>query len=332
MTDLSPVPVEPLDGQVVTPQHQLARRLTDEWLGDLTSATHEAYRRDLTLWHEWCAANGVDPLAARKTNVNQWIKDQQAEGLAKRTIARRVSAVASWYTYLHDETKEADAPLAVVNPAKTKKRPNVARDSSPTLSITSAEARALVAAADADGPRSAALIRVLLDNGFRVGSIVGARIENLAEDDGHHVIMLAGKGDSRHKAALPPPAYRAIRAMLASRGDPAEGPLFATSTGRPVDRFYVFRLVRRLAGKAGISSAAHLSPHSMRKTFATQANRRGVPLRRIQQDMWHADARTTEGYIAASKGLDDSAAYKVSGDFEPVAEGEPDNSAKETGA
>jgi site-specific recombinase XerD len=311
-----------IDGRIITPQMELAARLTAEWRDELSGATRDAYMRDLALWQTWASANGVDVLAARTTHVGRWITSMQEAGLAKRTVARRVSAISAWYRYLNEQSDGTPTPVALVNPARTKKRPKVARDDSPTLGLTKTQARLLVAAADEDGLRSAALIRLLLGNGLRVGSVVGARIENMAEDEGHRVIMLGGKGDVRRKVAIPPPAYSAIKKMLAERGNPETGPLFATRTGRPVDRHYVFRLIRRLAERAKIPTAAKLSPHSARKTFASAAISRGVSLHQLQGDMWHADPRTTEGYILAWGGLDKSTCYVVAGGFEPEAEDE----------
>lgn len=311
-----------VDGRIITPREELAARLDAEWALGLTGNTRAAYLNDITLWRAWCAGQGIDPADARKPHVDQWITGQQQAGYAKRTIARRVSAVASWYDYLRDATAGTAVPLAASNPAHTRRRPRVARDDSPTLGLTREQARLLTAAADADGPRSAALIRLLLGNGLRAGSAVSARIENMTEDQGHRVIMLAGKGDARRKVPLAPPTYAAIGRMLAARGNPEAGPLFATRTGRPVDRHYVFRLVRRLAARAGIPTAGRLSPHSARKTFASDAISRGVALHQLQNDMWHADPRTTEGYILAWGGLDKSTCYVVAGDFEPEAGGE----------
>jgi len=309
-----------IDGRIVTPRMELAARLDAEWPGVLTGNTRSAYLNDLALWRRWCEVRGLDPLDARKPDVDRWIRDQQDAGFAKRTIARRVSAVAAWYGFLRDSTAGTALPLAAENPARTRRRPKVARDDSPTLGLTKAQARLLVAAADSDGLRSAALIRLLLDNGLRVGTAVSARIEDMTEDDGHHVILLRGKGDARRKTAIPPPAYSAIMRMLAARGSPASGPLFATRTGRPVDRHYVLRLVRRLAGAAGIPAAGRLSPHSLRHSFATEALKRGVSLHQLQDDMWHADPRTTEVYNRARNRLDKSAAYVVAGEFEPETE------------
>jgi integrase/recombinase XerD len=314
MTELG---IRPLEGRVVQPgTGSIVARVTGDWLAGLAPATRAAYEGDLGHWHSWCEAQRLDPLAARKSDTSRWIAEMQAAGIAKRTIARRVSAAASWYTAL-DEATDGALPLAAQNPARTKRRPRTGRDDSPTIGLTRAEARALIAAADADGPRSSALMRLLLGNGLRVSTVTGARIEDMAEDGGHHVIMLAGKGDVRRKVALPPAVYTAIMRMLAGRGAPAEGPVFATRTGRAVDRHYIFRLVRRLSAKAGIPAAPRLSPHSMRHSFATEALRKGVPLHQVQDDMWHADPRTTEGYDRALNRLEKSSAYLVAAEFEP---------------
>lgn len=309
-----------IEGVIVTPQTEIVARLTRDWYGTLGANTKAAYLGDVGLWQTWCGRNGIHPLSARKLNVDQWIAEQQAAGYAKRTIARRVSAVAAWYDFLRDATSGTPHAITGDNPAHTRRRPKVARDDTPTIGLTRAQARLLVQAADEDGPRSAALIRFLLGNGLRVGAAVSARIEDMTEDDGHRVILLRGKGDVRRKVPIPPPTYNAITKMLAGRGCPAAGPLFATRTGREVDRHYVFRLIRRLAAAAGIPVSGRLSPHSLRHSFATEALKRGVSLHQLQDDMWHADSRTTETYNRARNRLDKSAAYVVAGEFEPEAE------------
>jgi integrase/recombinase XerD len=314
MTELE---IRPLEGRIVQPgPGELIARITGDWLAGLAPATHAAYEGDLGHWRTWCEAQQLDPLAARKSDTNRWITEMQAARIAKRTIARRVSAAASWYTAL-DEATDGALPHAAQNPARTKRRPKTNRDDSPTVGLTRAEAKALIATADADSPRASALMRFLLGNGVRVSTVTGACIEDMTEDDGHHVIMLAGKGDVRRKVALPPTVYTAIMRMLDGRGSPAEGPVFATQTGKAVDRHYVFRLVRRLSAKAGIAAAPRLSPHSMRHSFATEALRKGVPLHQVQDDMWHADPRTTEGYDRALNRLEKSSAYLVAAEFEP---------------
>jgi integrase/recombinase XerD len=92
--------------------------------------------------------------------------------------------------------------------------------------------------------------------------------------------------------------------MLAKRGMPAEGPLFATKTGARLDEPYIYVLVRRLARNAGIPSADDLSPHSLRHTFATDYLDAGGNLRDLQDAMGHADPRTTRRYDRSRHNLD----------------------------
>src|SRR4051794_18809114 len=82
--------------------------LTAAWLVRHRSAhTRTGYRRDLRHWLGWCAGAAVDPLTARMADVDAWIAAQRTCGAtgtcgvrpaAEATIARRVAAVASWYT------------------------------------------------------------------------------------------------------------------------------------------------------------------------------------------------------------------------------------------
>ncbi|MET0424363.1 MAG: tyrosine-type recombinase/integrase, partial [Actinoplanes sp.] len=105
-------------------------------------------------------------------------------------------------------------------------------------------------------------------------------------------------------------AAAALDEYLRVRGD-GDGPLFVTSTGGRMDRHAIFRLVRRLAGEAGIAGADKLSPHSLRHAFATAARGEGVPLEDVQDAMGHADPRTTRRYDRDRHNLDRDPAYTI---------------------
>jgi integrase/recombinase XerD len=298
---LPPVPDGPDD---------LLRRLTAAWLSRYESRhTFVAYERDLRGWIGWCRARGVHPLRVRVADVDDWLAWQRGQDAARRTVARRLSAVASWYRYLIINTAEDDQPLMTHNPAVTDARPKVDRDESPTVGLTRAEADRLIAAADADGLRSSAVIRLMLTNAARCDVICTATISNLGHDRGHRVITVTVKGGKKKRDPLPPPTARAIDAYLASRGDPAEGPLFATKTGRHLAEPYLFRLVRRLAAKAALPAAGQLSPHSLRHTAITETLEATHDLRKAQDLAGHADPRTTRLYDRRRGELDGHAAY-----------------------
>jgi len=228
---------------------------------------------------------------------------------ARRTVARRLSAIASWYRYLIVNTAPDPVPLIAYNPAAGANRPDVDRDHSPTVGLSRAEADRLIVAADADGLRSSALIRYMLTNAPRVDEACSARIENLGHDRGHRTITTIVKGGHPQRDPLPTATVRAIDAYLASRGNPAEGPLFATRTGRHMTAPGVTALLRRLAKRAGIKSWAQITPHSLRKTAITEALNATGDLRRAQDLAHHADPRTTRLYDTDRGALDGHAAH-----------------------
>jgi integrase/recombinase XerD len=288
----------------------LLSRLTDAWLDRQASPhTRKAYERDFREWIGWCHVTQVHPLKARVMDTDKWLAYQRDLGMARRSIARRLSAVTSWYAYLIENTAADPVPLITYNPAVTKARPKVDRDASPTVGLTRHEADRLIRAADADGLRSSAIIRLMLTNATRCDTICTAEIEMLGYDRGHRVITIPVKGGKIKRDPIPPPTARAIDAYLVERGNPEDGPLFATSTGRHLAEPYLFRLVRRLAAKAGIPSAGRLSPHSLRHTAITEALDATHDLRKAQDLAGHADPRTTRLYDLRRGQLDGHAAY-----------------------
>ena len=315
--------LEPITGQVLTGQpapdgrDTLLGRLTAAWLNRYDSEhTRTAYRRDLGYWLGWCQSCGLHPLDVRMADVDDWLAYQRDYGTAgdgkpaaRRSIARRLSAVASWYTYVIRNTASDPAPLITHNPADTDARPNVDRDVSPTVGLTRAEADRLIAAADADGPRSSAIIRLFLTNAIRCQTISTLQISSLGWDRGHRAFTTKIKGGQIQRDPIPPPTARAIDLYLESRGHPTEGLLFVTSTGNAVSEPQLFRDVRRLARNAKLDAAGDLSPHSLRHTAITEALEATGDLRKAQDLAHHADPRTTRLYDLRRGELDGHAAY-----------------------
>ena len=297
-------------------------QLTAAWLKRRAPNTQREYRSDLTHWWQWCDRCAVDPLTARMMHMDAWIATQRQDGVrgdgrpaAEASIARRVAAVSSWYKYLYRNTKDDPHPLAFTNPADTDGRPIIDPDNSETVGLSTAEADRLCQAADADGPRSSALIRLLLYGGLRCGSAISADVTDLSHDRGYRVLTVHGKGGKVRRVPVVPALGDAIDTYLGARGNPQTGPLFATRTGRRLDEQYVFGLVQRLARRAAIPAAAELSPHSLRHTFATLALDGGVSLRDLQDAMGHADPRTTRRYDRSRHNLDRHPAHVLATRF-----------------
>jgi len=265
---------------------------------------------------------GVDPLVARTADVDGWIVAQRVDGsrgrapAAESTIARRVAAVSSWYDYLVAGTADDPVPLVVRNPAARAARPRVDPEYTPTVGLTAEEVGRLLVAADGDGATGSALVRLVFTAGLRVGSALTARVEDLGWDQGHRTLEVAVKGGRRSRVPLPPAVADAVARMLAERGDPAGGPLFVTGSGRPVYHMFVYRLVKRLAERAGIAAAQRLTPHGLRHTAITlYLEQTNGNVRGAQLYAGHARPETTMRYDRARRGLADHGAYVLAARF-----------------
>ena len=139
-------------------------------------------------------------------------------------------------------------------------------------------------------------------NGLRLSGATGANIESLGVERGHRTLVITRKGG---KIVTIPLAPRIVRAI----GERPEGPIFLTPGGRRLDRHGAARIVRRVAGRAGISKTT--GPHTLRHAFITAALDAGVPLRDVQEAASHADPRTTIRYDRARGSLDRHATYIV---------------------
>ncbi|MET8907676.1 tyrosine-type recombinase/integrase [Micromonospora sp. NPDC004551] len=298
---------------------------TEAWLHNrrLSAHTRDAYRRDVTGWLSWCAGRELDPLRASFLDVNAYGRELEAtpsgrggRPLTPATVARRLSALSSWYDFL------VKLRAVEANPVAAADRPRVDRDHSATVGLTPDEVDALLAAADAGtgatAARNRAAIALLADLGLRVGELVSLDLADLGAERGHRSVRFVGKGGKVRRRALTPGTAYAIDAYLAARAaaegvsvPELTGPLLVTATGGRLDRHAVFRLVRRLAQAAGIPSWAKLSPHSLRHAFATTARAEGVPLEDVQDAMGHADPRTTRRYDRDRHNLDRDPAYAI---------------------
>ncbi|MFC4149762.1 tyrosine-type recombinase/integrase [Micromonospora mangrovi] len=298
---------------------------TEAWLRNrrLSEHTRDAYRRDVAGWLAWCARHDLDPLRANFLDVNAYGRELESttavrsgRPLTPATVARRLSALSSWYDFLV-KLRAVDA-----NPVAGADRPRIDRDHSATIGLTPEEVDALLTAAEAEtGPtatRNRAAIALLADLGLRVGELISLDLSDLGAERGHRSVRFVGKGGKVRRRALTPGTAYAVDAYLFARAaaqgvsvPELTGPLLVTATGSRLDRHSVFRLVRRLAQTAGIPAWAKLSPHSLRHAFATTARAEGVPLEDVQDAMGHADPRTTRRYDRDRHNLDRDPAYVI---------------------
>jgi integrase/recombinase XerD len=289
-------------------------RMTAAWiLAQKSVHTRHAYRRNVTgigkngepakmsapAWIPWCGEHGLNPLQARRGHVDAYRLILESAGCSPNTIAQRLSAISSWYDYLLDED------VTDRNPAKNATRPNIDRDESPAVGLSEQEMNDLLDQADADSTQSGALIAMLYYGGLRIGSLLNANIGDLAWDQGDRTLAIVAKGGKPRRMVIEPVASDALDAYLAERGPVADDdPLFLSPKNERLDESAAWRLVRRLAKRAGVRSWSSINPHSLRHTHITHARDEGVPMEDIQDWVGHNDPRTTERYDRARRRRD----------------------------
>jgi integrase/recombinase XerC len=274
-----------------------SRRLLDDYLDRLTHErrlslhTVDSYRRDLSAFFAFCAANGAEGLdEVDRRLVRRFVAGLSTDGLARRSIARKASAVRSFYA---DAVRRS---IVESNPAEGVSVPK-APATLPRVLPAAAIATVLDAQLDGEDPallRDRAALELLYGCGLRVSEI--ARLTRRAVA-GRTFVRIDGKGGKQRDVPIGEPARRAIAAYLergwgALAGPEAGDALWIGVRGRPLDVRGIRRIV---AGRLGTF------PHALRHSFATHLLEGGADLRAVQELMGHNELATTQIYTAVTK-------------------------------
>jgi integrase/recombinase XerD len=255
--------------------------------------TVDAYRRDLAQLATW---RGGPVAAATTEELERWLAEMRAAGLAPSTAARRVAALRSFFRHQMLLGARED------NPAAALQLPRRARTLPRTLSP--AEAERLIEAASGTTPRSMrdrALVELMYGAGLRVSEATGLHRRSVDLDE--RIVRALGKGSKERIVPLGRPAVDALRRYIAM-GRPhldrrTRPELFLNARGGPLTRAGAFLILRRLAEKAGLEPL-RVHPHLLRHSFATHLLEGGADLRSVQEMLGHADLSTTELYTHVS--------------------------------
>jgi integrase/recombinase XerD len=269
------------------------------FLAGYRGTTRAGYTIDLRNYWTWLETHGLAPFDVRRPHIELYVRHLEDHGYARSTIGRRLSTVASYYRWCTDEE------LLGRNPAANVRRPKIPQDST-TLGLDRQELGQFLVEAGLTGGRDHALACLLGLNGLRVSEACNANIDSLGFERGHHTLLVDRKGGKRALIPLAPRTYRAVTLTIDERHD---GPILLGNDGTRLDRFAAYRIVKRLARRAGIKH--RISPHSLRHSFITAALDAGVPLRDVQEAASHSDPRTTSRYDRHRVSLDRHAAYTV---------------------
>ena len=274
---------------------------------DVSPNTVRAYARDLSEFVEFLGRyyggdgwswQGVDRIAMRG-----FLGHLSKRGLGKRSMARTLSAVRSFYKYLHrNEVVDANPARAVGAPKLEKYLPGYLDRSQIDLLFQMAEVRAWEG--NFVDVRNLAILELFYSTGMRLSELQGLSRGEL--DIVSQQVKVRGKGRKERIIPLGDHAALAIRNYEAKRDDllRALGPkadrnaLFLGKNGKRLGVRAVQKAVSKFLDQ--IDEDAGLSVHSLRHTFATHLLDAGADLRAVQELLGHSSISTTQIYTHTS--------------------------------
>lgn len=230
-----------------------------------------------------------DLSAITSDDLVSFLESEQSRGISKRSQARVVSALRTFYRFLELEGHIKE------NPSDKIGTPKISKNIPVVLSFD--EIDRIISSVDLSDPlghRNKAILETLYSCGLRVSELVNLKISDLFLDDSF--IKVTGKGDKQRLVPVGDPAKEAILHYLGqSRRLYSESDtLFLNRRGKGLTRVMVFNIVKTHAAKAGITK--EISPHTFRHSFASHMVENGADLRAVQQMLGHESILTTEIY------------------------------------
>lgn len=267
------------------------------WLEEgLSENTREAYARDLRGLAEFLAVQGRALDSAQESDLLEYAAARHA-GSKASSANRRLSSFKRYFRWALRESRIPQDPTLRLAAAKQAQR----------LPKTLGEAQvdALLAAPSADtaaGLRDRAMLELLYATGLRVSELVNLPSVGLNLRDG--LVRVRGKGDKERLVPIGEAARDALQRYLqGARAELLAGVrsefLFVTARGQAMRREVFWRLIKRYAIEAGVTSP--LSPHTLRHAFATHLLNHGADLRSVQLLLGHADLSTTQIYTHVAR-------------------------------
>lgn len=212
-------------------------------------------------------------------------------GTSKRTQARKLSSLKSFYGWLVMEGLIKDNPCDKVDAPKTGRHlPDVLSVEEVGSIIDSIDNRSWT------GKRDRAILEILYGCGLRVSEAVELKISGLYFNEGF--IRVIGKGNKERLVPIGDMAVEAIKEYIVCRPLPydrsCEDTLFLNRYGKPLSRISMFKMIKKQALIADIRK--EISPHTFRHSFATHLIENGADLRVVQDMLGHESIVTTEIY------------------------------------
>ncbi len=259
----------------------------------LSRLTQSAYEKDLTRFAEYADAKGAKaPLDVTARMLREFVYHLKDLGLSPASIRRNVSAIRTYYRFLIGDG------IVVRDPSERLETPKRWRELPDVLSVE--EIKKLLAAPTLDDNmvfRDRALLELAYGAGLRVSEWITLTVRDLLFEEG--LVRVFGKGSKERLVPIGRSAIGALAVYLRElrpkleKGE-GKGILFLNARGKPLTRMGAWKILRGYVERAEI--AKHVTPHTLRHSFATHLLEGGADLRAVQEMLGHVDISTTQIY------------------------------------
>jgi integrase/recombinase XerC len=261
------------------------------------------YRIDLVQFSDFLrekqAAEAEEPLRSIDFRLIREYFGRLFGKYTRTTIARKVSALRSFFAFLEKRGLSPGNPAADVSTPKQEK-------TLPTYLPVDDMFR-LLDRPDREKPlglRDRAMLEVLYSCGIRVSELAGLNMSSVDFDQ--RLVRVVGKGNKERIVPIGREALKALQAYLEASlkvrkkagGDSRTSPLFVNYRGGRLSTRSIGKIVKKYGREGGLM--VDITPHSLRHTFATHLLDGGADLRSVQELLGHVSLSTTQKYTHVS--------------------------------
>ena len=262
---------------------------------NFSSHTIRAYGADITAFLIWL--DGKKPEDIKYSNVKEYLLFIYKFNYSKTTLARKISAIRTFYKYLYREKITDSNPVVGINsPKKQKKLPEV---------LSEQEIEQILNQVDISTPagfRNRTILELLYATGMRISELCSLTYQNLNLDNDE--ITVFGKGQKERIVLVSKRAknfledYLKTARNLVAKGyeisQSQDAPLFINNTGFKLQPQTVRMVLKKIMNNLELPK--HVTPHKFRHSFATKMLDNGADLRIVQELLGHASITNTQIY------------------------------------
>tara|TARA_A200000113_G_C8866733_1_gene355083 strand:+ start:1664 stop:2560 length:897 start_codon:yes stop_codon:yes gene_type:complete len=267
--------------------------LDNSWLEkNLSENTLASYKNDLSKFYKFTEKNNKNVIIADHLMIISYLSVLIDEGLASKTISRNISALKSFYAYLHKFGH------IKINPTENIEPPKSGLFLPTTLSVEETE-RLLNSPSNENyiELRDKAMLFALYASGMRISELINLTLNHLDLNRGS--VQVLGKGNKERLIPITDQAIKIIQIyLLQSRDRLAKNKdhiyVFLSTHGKKMTRQSFWHRLKIYMRRERIEKDIH--PHTLRHAFATHMLNNGADLRSVQLLLGHSDLSTTQIY------------------------------------